>query len=58
MKFNAVNWTCPGKSIQTCRDIAWQVRSFDPRFTGGVGYYPNRAFIHVDTRGNVANWTG
>jgi N-acetylmuramoyl-L-alanine amidase len=28
------------------------------RFTGGVGVYPSQGFVHVDTRGTVADWIG
>jgi uncharacterized protein YcbK (DUF882 family) len=28
------------------------------QFAGGIGSYPRRGFVHVDTRGSAADWTG
>lgn len=28
------------------------------RFRGGIGVYPSRFFVHIDTRGSDANWSG
>lgn len=39
----AVDFTVPSKKLSTVRDYA---RSFQ---SGGVGYYPGKHFIHVDT---------
>jgi N-acetylmuramoyl-L-alanine amidase len=27
-------------------------------FTGGIGVYPRSGFVHIDTRGTVADWSG
>jgi uncharacterized protein YcbK (DUF882 family) len=27
-------------------------------FRGGIGVYPGKGFVHVDTRGYDANWRG
>jgi N-acetylmuramoyl-L-alanine amidase len=27
-------------------------------FTGGIGTYTRQGFVHVDTRGTVADWSG
>ena len=56
MKFNAIDWTCSSGSVSTWRDVARAVRSSNPEFEGGVGYYPASRFIHIDTRGYPANW--
>ncbi|MGJ0507298.1 MAG: YcbK family protein [Methylocystis sp.] len=54
--FNAIDWTCASGSASEWRDVARQVRASDGRFTGGIGYYPDKNFIHIDTRGYVADW--
>lgn len=41
-----------GASLEELRDIADKI--FD---CGGVGYYPEEGFIHVDCRGVRARWT-
>lgn len=33
---------------QICLDVIGE--------TGGVGYYPDKKFVHIDTRGNKARW--
>jgi len=53
-RFNAIDWHCSTGTSAEWRDVARRVRSSDPRFTGGIGFYSS--FIHIDTRGNTANW--
>jgi N-acetylmuramoyl-L-alanine amidase len=55
-RFNAIDWTCSVGTVQRWRDAARQVRSSDPRFAGGIGFYPSSRFIHIDTRGSNAEW--
>lgn len=52
MSFNAIDWRCDTGSPAEWRDVARSVRSSDPRFKGGVGFYPKSRFIHIDTRGH------
>jgi N-acetylmuramoyl-L-alanine amidase len=57
-RFNAIDFTCEAGSPEVWRRIAARVRSSDKRFLGGIGVYPKRNFLHIDTRGRAANWTG
>jgi uncharacterized protein YcbK (DUF882 family) len=41
----------PGRSLKKVHEAALALG------LGGVGYYPNSDFIHVDT-GRVRRWTG
>lgn len=56
MRFNAIDWRCTTGTPAQWREVARQVRVSDSRFRGGIGYYPNSNFIHIDTRGRNANW--
>lgn len=56
MRFNAIDFTCQAGTPETWRRIAARLRFEDPRFVGGIGVYPARNFVHIDTRGKVANW--
>lgn len=56
MRFNAIDFTCSGGTVKEWRDTARDVRNSDKRFVGGIGYYPKKSFIHIDTRGRVADW--
>jgi uncharacterized protein YcbK (DUF882 family) len=47
----AVDITLPGVSLRNMRKAALALGQ------GGVGYYPNKGFIHVDT-GDVRQWNG
>lgn len=58
MKFNAVDWRCDSGTVQDWHRVAKDVRRSKPEFLGGVGFYVNSRFIHVDTRGHEANWQG
>jgi len=55
-KFNALDFTSSSGTAFDLRNIAREVRKSDPRFKGGIGYYPNSNFVHVDTRGVNRNW--
>ena len=57
-RFNAIDWHCTSGTPQEWREVARQVRSSDRRFRGGIGFYLDSRFIHIDTRGQDANWTG
>jgi N-acetylmuramoyl-L-alanine amidase len=56
--FNAIDWRCSTGTSAQWRSVAQQVRSSKPQFLGGVGYYPGSNFIHIDTRGSRADWSG
>jgi uncharacterized protein YcbK (DUF882 family) len=45
----AIDLRLPGVPIKTLRAAALSLR------TGGVGYYPSRGFVHIDT-GPVRHW--
>lgn len=51
MKGDAIDIRVPGISTRELRDIAWCAQG------GGVGYYPDSAFVHVDV-GNIRTWPG
>jgi peptidoglycan hydrolase-like protein with peptidoglycan-binding domain len=55
MQFKAIDFVCDSGS-----PTAWAAKLQEYRargvFAGGIGVY--RSFVHVDTRGNNANWTG
>lgn len=57
-QFNAIDFTCLAGTPEIWRRIAARLRSEDARFTGGIGVYPKRNFVHIDTRGRVADWSG
>jgi len=50
MKGQAADIRVPGSSTSKVRNTARALR------VGGVGYYPNSGFVHVDT-GKVRTWT-
>lgn len=50
MKGQAADIQIPGASTKTMRNAALSLRA------GGVGYYPRKSFVHVDT-GDVRSWT-
>jgi hypothetical protein len=55
-RFNAIDWRCDTGTVTQWRDVARQVRASEPRFRGGIGFYPGSSFIHIDTRGTNADW--
>lgn len=57
-RFNAIDFTCAVGNPEIWRRIADRLRSSDRRFVGGIGIYPTKNFVHIDTRGRVANWAG
>lgn len=54
--FNALDFRSRHGSPSTWAQIARDVRRSDTRFKGGIGVYSG--FLHIDTRGYEANWTG
>ncbi|KRE17896.1 hypothetical protein ASE63_01480 [Bosea sp. Root381] len=58
MEFNAIDFTCAVGTPETWRRIAAKLRDKHTDFTGGIGVYPERHFVHIDTRRRVANWRG
>lgn len=58
MQFKAVDWHCDSGSVDQWHRVALEVRRSNPEFAGGIGRYPARGFIHVDTRGSNADWAG
>ena len=58
MEFNAIDFTSSGGSVGDWHRIATEVRASEPAFAGGVGRYDRQNFIHIDTRGSRADWTG
>jgi uncharacterized protein YcbK (DUF882 family) len=51
MKGQAIDLCAPGRPLKQLHEAALSLR------LGGVGYYPDSDFIHVDT-GRVRRWTG
>ena len=51
MKAQAIDMCIPGRSLKKVNEAALALG------LGGVGYYPDSNFIHVDT-GRVRRWTG
>ncbi len=49
MKGQAADIRVPGRSAGQVREVAMGIQA------GGVGYYPNREFVHVDT-GDIRHW--
>jgi N-acetylmuramoyl-L-alanine amidase len=58
MRFNAIDFTCFEGTPEIWRRVADRLRSSEKRFVGGIGVYPTRRFVHIDTRGKAANWKG
>jgi len=56
MSFNAIDFRCASGTPAEWRDVARAVRSSKPAFKGGIGFYSS--FVHIDTRGSIANWNG
>lgn len=56
MSFNAIDFRCSSGTPTQWRDVARAVRSSNPAFKGGIGLYSS--FVHIDTRGSIANWNG
>jgi hypothetical protein len=58
MKFNAIDWRCASGTVEQWRAAARKVRARTRDFSGGIGFYPRSQFIHIDTRGQDAEWDG
>ena len=56
LTFNALDWTCVEGSVDDWHQVAVTVRREHPEYAGGIGLYRSSKFIHVDTRGNDADW--
>ena len=50
----AADISVPGLSVARLHQVADLIVGE----TGGVGYYPDQGFVHVDVRGFLARWTG
>lgn len=57
MQFKAIDFACDTGSPEQWADALKEMRG-DGVFTGGIGVYPGKGFVHVDTRGYVADWRG
>ena len=57
MEFRALDIAFDGVSPQRVYDrlIEWRKAG---KVTGGLGLYPSSGFVHIDTRGNNATWSG
>ena len=54
MRYNAIDFRCETGTSSQWHAVAKAVRASSAEFVGGIGKYPS--FVHVDTRGYVANW--
>jgi N-acetylmuramoyl-L-alanine amidase len=55
-RFNALDLAPQGGTLRELYAIALHVRESRQEFLGGIGYYPGSNFIHIDTRGEKADW--
>jgi len=57
MQFKALDLCLPlvGARQAYRRLVEWRRAG---RFTGGLGLYPSSGFVHLDTRGTNATWSG
>lgn len=55
-RFNALDLAPQGGTLRELYAIALHVRDSQAEFLGGIGYYPGSNFIHIDTRGEKADW--
>jgi hypothetical protein len=58
VRFNALDWTCDQGTPTDWHAVARRVRDERPEFEGGIGIYQAGLFIHIDTRGQRADWSG
>lgn len=56
MQFNAIDFVCNSGTPEIWRRVAARLRDEVPAFKGGIGRYGS--FVHIDTRGTIANWVG
>jgi uncharacterized protein YcbK (DUF882 family) len=57
LEFTALDIAFDGISPQRVYDRLLEWRKAG-KFTGGLGIYPSSSFIHIDTRGRNATWSG
>lgn len=57
-EFRAVDWHCDSGTVDQWHRVATEVRAAHRDHIGGIGRYPRQGFIHIDTRGFLADWTG
>ncbi|MCQ0092534.1 D-Ala-D-Ala carboxypeptidase family metallohydrolase [Roseovarius sp. M141] len=55
-RFCALDLTPRAASVSALWETARSIRAANGSFTGGIGKY--RSFVHIDTRGNNADWVG
>ncbi len=54
--FCALDLTPRAASVDQLWETARSIRAANGAYTGGIGKY--RSFVHIDTRGNNADWVG
>jgi uncharacterized protein YcbK (DUF882 family) len=57
LEFTALDISFDGVSPQRVYDRLLEWRRAG-KFVGGVGIYPSAGFVHIDTRGTNATWSG
>jgi hypothetical protein len=57
MQFRAIDFTCDKGTPDMWADALKAMRKAGA-FKGGIGVYPAKGFVHVDTRGHDADWRG
>ena len=57
MRFVAIDFACDKGAPDEWADVLKEMRKAGV-FRGGIGVYPGKGFVHVDTRGYDANWRG
>lgn len=55
-RFCALDIVPRGTSVSRLWEVARAIRAETPSFAGGIGRYGS--FVHIDTRGNHADWVG
>ena len=58
MQFRAIDFACVRGIPEQWADVLKRMRDKEGVFRGGIGVYPGKGFVHVDTRGYNANWSG
>ena len=56
MRYNALDFTNVDGTLREMYAIALRIRNQNREFAGGIGYYPGQRFVHIDTRGENADW--
>lgn len=57
MQFKAIDFACDKGTPEQWADALKLMRK-KGAFSGGIGVYPRSGFVHVDTRGYIADWRG